>query len=135
MSLRIVIDTNVYVSFFIRPESVPARAVEKAWRQAKTLISLETWTELRIVLTRPKLSRYIEPGLLDPFLRNVWTVAEPIAIASPIRACRDSRDDKFLEVAVYGRADAIVTGDADLLALHPFRGIAILTPSAYLELQ
>ena len=56
-----------------------------------------------------------------------------MTILSPVRACRDPRDDKFLEVAVRGRADAIVTGDADLLALHPFRGIAILTPAKYLE--
>jgi predicted nucleic acid-binding protein len=59
---------------------------------------------------------------------------EAVAIPYPIRACRDPRDDKFLEVAVHGRADAIVTGDKDLLELNPFRGIAILTPSAYLEL-
>jgi putative PIN family toxin of toxin-antitoxin system len=96
---------------------------------------LETWTELRIVLKRPKLARYIQSGLLDPFLRNVWSVAEPITIPSPIRACRDPKDDKFLEVAVHGRADLIVTGDRDLLDLHPFRGIAILTPAAYLELD
>ena len=107
MKQRIVIDTNVYVSLFIRPESIPARAVEKAWQQAKTLVSLETWTELRIVLNRPKLARYIEPGLLDPFLSNVWAVAEPIVIVFPILACRDPRDDKFLEVAVHGRAKII----------------------------
>ena len=133
MRQRIVIDTNVYVSSFIRPESVPARAVAKAWQQAQTLVSLETWTELRFVLNRPKLTRYVEPGLLDPFLRNVWAVAEPIVVAFPIRACRDPRDDKFLEVAVHGNADLILTGDTDLLALHPFRGIAILTPTEYLE--
>jgi putative PIN family toxin of toxin-antitoxin system len=73
--------------------------------------------------------------LLDPFLDNVWDAAELVPIPTPIRACRDPRDDKFLEVAVHGRADAIVTGDADLLALNPFRGIAILTPSGYLELK
>ncbi len=50
-----------------------------------------------------------------------------------IRACRDPKDDKFLEVAVHGRADAIVTGDEDLLVLHPLRGIAILTPREYVE--
>ena len=54
-------------------------------------------------------------------------------IPSPIRACRDPRDDKFLEVAVHGRADLILTGDADLLALYPFRGIAIVTPAEYLD--
>jgi putative PIN family toxin of toxin-antitoxin system len=56
-----------------------------------------------------------------------------VDIPFPIRAFRDPRDDKFLEVAVHARADVIVTGDADLLALHPFRGIAILSPAEYLE--
>jgi len=58
---------------------------------------------------------------------------ETVEITSSIRACHDARDDKFLEVAVDGRAEMIVTGDQDLLALHPFQGIAILTPSDYLE--
>jgi predicted nucleic acid-binding protein len=49
-----------------------------------------------------------------------------------VRACRDPSDDKFLEVAVNGRADLIITGDRDLLELDPFMGIAILTPAAYL---
>lgn len=54
-------------------------------------------------------------------------------IPTPIRACRDPRADKFLEVAVRGRADLILTGDQDLLALHPFRDIAILSPVDYLR--
>ena len=83
MRQRIVIDTNVYVNTFICPDSIPARAVEKAWQQAQTLVSLETWMELRIVLNRPKLARYVKPDLLDPFLRNVWAAAEPIVIAFP----------------------------------------------------
>ena len=133
MIRRVVVDTNVYVSFLIRPESVPGRAVSMAWEQAATLVSTETWNELRVVLRRPKLAKFIRPDLLEPFLNNVWDAAELVPIPTPIRACRDPRDDKFLEVAVHGRADAIVTGDADLLALHPFRGISILTPAAYLE--
>jgi predicted nucleic acid-binding protein len=52
-----------------------------------------------------------------------------------IRACRDPKDDKFLELAVHGRADLIVTGDQDLHTLNPFRGIAILTPNAFLGLD
>ena len=132
MSRRIVIDTNVYVSRFIRPASVPGLAVVKAVRQDQTLISMPIWVELRTVLQRPKFARFIGPGLLDPFLDDVWIAAQPVVISTRIRACRDPRDDKFLEVAVHGHADLIVTGDADLLALHPFRGIAILTPAEYL---
>jgi hypothetical protein len=133
MSRRIVIDTNVYVSRFIRPTSVPGLAVIKAVREDQPLISMPIWAELRAVLQRPKFARFIGPGLLEPFLNDVWMAAQPVIISRPIRVCRDPKDDKFLEVAIYGRADAIVTGDRDLLALNPFRGIAILTPAKYLE--
>lgn len=132
MSLRIVIDTNVYVSRLLLPNSTPGKAVVRAWMET-TLVSVETWTELRIVLRRAKLAKYIRADLTGPYLNHVWAVAEQVEIPSPIRACRDPRDDKFLEVAVHGRADLIVTGDADLLALHPFHGVGILTPAAYLD--
>jgi predicted nucleic acid-binding protein len=59
-------------------------------------------------------------------------VAIRIAITRPVAACRDAKDDKFLALAVNGSADAIVTGDTDLLALHPFLGIPILRPKEFL---
>jgi putative PIN family toxin of toxin-antitoxin system len=135
MSKRIVIDTNVYVSRLLNPFSVPGRAVAKALEEATTLVSSATLAELKAVLGRSKLVPYIQPGSVEPFLEAVMSVAIYIDVLSHIRACRDPRDDKFLEVAVHGMADLIVTGDADLLALNPFRGIAILTPASYLELQ
>ena len=133
MSPRIVIDTNVYVSRALRVASVPGNAVDKAWLGAETLLSTATWMELRIVLTRAKFAPFLRPEDVESFLAQVWELAQHIADPPRIRACRDPRDDKFLEVAVHGRADAIVTGDRDLLELNPFRGIAILTPAEYLE--
>lgn len=59
--------------------------------------------------------------------------AEEVMIIERIAACRDPTDDKFLELAVNGRADLIVSGDGDLLALHPFRGIPIFTPAAFVQ--
>jgi predicted nucleic acid-binding protein len=59
--------------------------------------------------------------------------AELVEITERIVACRDPKDDKFLELAVNGRADAIVTGDDDLLVLNPFRGIPIITPAAFVQ--
>jgi predicted nucleic acid-binding protein len=50
-----------------------------------------------------------------------------------IRGCLDPKDDNLLEVALNGRADVIITGDADLQALHPCRGVAILSPRDYLK--
>jgi uncharacterized protein len=59
--------------------------------------------------------------------------AEWVEVDMRITICRDPKDDKFLELAVSGRATCIVTGDSDLLALNPFRGIAITTPQAFLK--
>jgi len=50
-----------------------------------------------------------------------------------VRACRDPKDDKFLEVALNGESGLILTGDTDLLALHPWREIAIVSPAEYLK--
>jgi predicted nucleic acid-binding protein len=59
--------------------------------------------------------------------------AESVAIIERIAACRDPNDDKFLELAVNGRADLIVSGDRDLVALNPFRGIPIVTPAIFVQ--
>jgi predicted nucleic acid-binding protein len=59
--------------------------------------------------------------------------AELVPIAERIAACRDPTDDKFLELAVNGHADLIVTGDRDLLALNPFRQIPIMTPADFVQ--
>jgi putative PIN family toxin of toxin-antitoxin system len=67
------------------------------------------------------------------FLAALTRDAEWIDVSVQIAACRDPKDDKFLELAVNGRATHIVTGDSDLLALHPFRDIVILSPHAFLE--
>jgi len=67
------------------------------------------------------------------WLRKLMSAAELVAIVERITACRDPTDDKFLELAVNGRADMIVSGDADLLALNQFRGIPIVTPATFIE--
>ena len=83
-------------------------------------------------MERPYFAPKVAPFFLDN-LRRMFAVAEPVTITERIRACRDARDDKFLELAVNGRADVIVSGDADLLALDAFRGIPIVTPGAFVH--
>ena len=89
--------------------------------------------ELADVLSRAKFDPYITIGERQDFLRLFNRIAERIGVVRIIRACRGPRDDKFLELAVEGTADIIVTGDADLLALDPFQGVSILTPARFLE--
>jgi predicted nucleic acid-binding protein len=50
-----------------------------------------------------------------------------------IRECRDKKDDKYLELAVSGRATHVISGDTDLLVLHPFRGIDVVRPEEFLR--
>ena len=81
---------------------------------------------------RPKLAAYVSLSESTAFLMEVARVVELVPITQRVELCRDPRDDKFLELALAGRADFLLTGDTDLLTLHPFRGTAILTPAAYL---
>jgi uncharacterized protein len=129
---RIVVDTNVLISRLLRPQSIPAQAVRKARRAGRLLVSEATMNELADVISRSKLDRYSSREDRKRFLRQLGRLAEFVPIIHRLRECRDPKDDKFLEVALNGRADLIVTGDADLLALHPWRGIAILSPMLYL---
>ena len=84
------------------------------------------------MLGRPAFDRYVTIADRQQFLRLLGRVAELVPIVYRVEACRDPGDDKFLELAINGEADVIVTGDKDLLALNPFRGVAIVTPAAYL---
>ncbi len=129
---RVVLDTNVVVSAALRIGSLPHRTLLKARAEGVLLASRETLAELQKVLLREKFDRHVERLLREALFREYARNCAVVAVSFPIRACRDPRDDKFLEVAVHGLADAIVTGDEDLLALNPFRGIAILSPAAYL---
>jgi len=89
--------------------------------------------ELADVLARPKFDRYISLADRQQFLRLLGRVAEFVPVVYPVRKCRDPKDDKFLEVALNSKADLILSADADLLALHPWQGIAILAPARYLK--
>ena len=59
--------------------------------------------------------------------------AETVTITERVVACRDPTDDKFLELAVNGQADLILSGDADLFVLNPFRGISIVNPATFVQ--
>ena len=132
-NLRSVLDTNVLVSAALFPSSLPGRVLEHVISYGCLLISANTASELRAVLFRPRLGRYLHAEEATEFLASVLKYAEPVEIVDSIAVCRDSRDDKFLELASSGLATHIVSGDQDMLALHPFRGIPILTPRDFLD--
>lgn len=129
---RIVVVTNLLVSRLLLPHSVPARAVRRAVEEGKLLVSGATLAELAGVLARPKFDAYVSVEERQQFLRLLGRIAEMVPIRHRVRACRDPKDDMFLEVAVNGEADLIVTGDRDLLDLGEHQAVPIMSPAAYL---
>jgi putative PIN family toxin of toxin-antitoxin system len=101
-------------------------------RHGELLRSTETELEILDVLGRQHIMAMTIP-LFVAGLRRMIARSALIDIKERVAVCRDPKDDKFLELAVHGRADVIVTGDADLLALHPFHGIPVETPAAFLR--
>jgi len=130
---RVVVDTNVFLSGLLRESSTPGQVAARARRNAIVLVSQATMQELADVLAETKFDRYLTVEQRLQFIRLIASIAEHVPIIHPIRECRDPKDDKFLEVALNGRADVIITGDDDLLQMNSWRGIEILSPSAYLR--
>lgn len=133
--MRCVLDTNVLVSALLSPLGKPRMAVDRAIREGAILLSFDTLTELFEVLSRKRFRPYIDEEDIRRFLAALTREAEWIDITRQISACRDPKDDKFLSLAVNGKASPLVTGDADLLALDPFEGIQILSPAAFVGVQ
>jgi uncharacterized protein len=130
---RYVFDTSATVSALLFEHSTPADAFYAAIERGELLLSAETFSELCGVLRRPKFDRYVTDAEREQFLVKLLLQAALVEIDAEIHACRDPKDDKFLELAVCGAAACIITGDADLLALNPYRGIPIMTPANFLD--
>lgn len=134
MNKLFVFDTNSLVSASLIEGTMTAGAMDKAIILGKLAFSDATMNELVEVLFRKKFDKY--------FLNNEekWIAIQYISLNavffSPIEsinACRDPKDDKFLELAVAANASCIITGDKDLLILNPFRNIPILNAVDFLN--
>jgi uncharacterized protein len=130
--MRLVVDTNVFVSAALKHESAPGNTLRWVAQYGSLLKTSATEREVMLVLQRPYFAPKVAPFFLEN-LRRVFAAAELVTITEHIIACRDPNDDKFLELAVNGHADVIVSGDADLLVLDTFRGIPIVTPAAFVH--
>jgi putative PIN family toxin of toxin-antitoxin system len=126
------LDTNTLISRLLVPSGGAAKAVNHALAWGIPLMSDETLFELSDVLARPKFDKYISRQDRQHFIRLLGGVVRIVSITHRVAACRDPKDDKFLHVALNGEAEVIVTGDADLLVLHPFHGIDIVNPATFL---
>ncbi len=132
--MRVALDPNVLLSTLVFQSSLLS-PLRYHWREGNIIpiASAETLKELVAVLAYPKFSLSVAAieALLSDFLPWCETFAVPQSL--PVPDCRDPNDLPFLKLALAARADALVTGDADLLVLEQGFPIPIITPQALLS--
>ena len=128
-----VFDTNVIVSAILFHQGTPAQALETALDEGEVIISEAIVRELNDVLSREKFARYASEEDRSRFLQSLLRESRLIEVEEVIEVCRDPKDNKYLEAAVSGGAECVISGDNDLLVLHPFRGIPIYRPHEFLR--
>ncbi len=131
---RVVLDTNILISAFLLSEnSTAARVYYKIKATSEIVVSEDVFKEFTDVFMRSKFDKYLSADKRLLILDDLRFSVKFITVLNAIYACRDPKDNKFLELAVSAGADCIVTGDEDLLVLNPFGGIPILTPAEFLN--
>jgi hypothetical protein len=125
-TLRVVIDTNIWISFLIgKSLSGLSKAIISS--QILVLFSDDLFRELIEVLNRPKFKKYFSESAIKDLVTLLYEKVELIDITSHFDDCRDAKDNFLLDLAVSGHANYLVTGDADLLILNPFHGVEIIS--------
>ena len=127
--MRVVFDTNVVVAGIVA-EGLCREILETHAPQHTPILSRPLWEEL-VVKLRDKFDLETDELPVLSLYRRLACWVDPPPLDPP--ACRDPDDDWVLATAVAGEADAIVTGDADLLILHDHLGVPILKPRQFLE--
>ena len=126
MRVKCVVDTNVLISAALT-KGTPFRIVEHLIKNNALIFSKETISELSSRITQPKFDKYVSAEDREAYVNNLILSADLVIIDNLIQGCRDRDDDKFLETAVKGDAQFIISGDQDLLTMHRFEGIDIVT--------
>lgn len=130
--MRLVVDTNVFVSAALKESSWPGHTIRLIARYGGLLKSTATEEELLAVLQRPRFAGKIAPFFVDG-VRRMLAAAELAVISERLALCRDPGDDKFLELAINAEADLIVSGDDDLLSMGSVRDIPIVAPAPFVR--
>jgi putative PIN family toxin of toxin-antitoxin system len=130
---RFVIDTNMLLSSLFVRDSTTFKALEKARNKGELLFSEATFLEFELVLFRKKFDKYFSKEERLQIIEKIHSEAVFILVTSNLKISRDSKDDKFLNLATDANASCIITGDKDLLVLHPLGNISILSPGEFLS--
>ena len=128
----VVFDASSFVSAAMRADGIPERALLHAFRFDQVAISDAVLAEYLKVIHRPRLAKFLNIEVRAFVLRQLQSLGIRFVPAEPITDCRDPKDNKYLELALAAKAEAIVSSDNDLLVLHPWRGVPVVSPASYL---
>ena len=132
--MRVVVDTNILVSFAIRPNPDFKKIFDHIAAHGVSLVSDDTLAELFDVLSRDRFRKYIPLDQSIDYVEWYAGLSEQIIVTEHVVACRDPKDDKFLSLAISGKADCIIAGDNDLLDMVKFNGIPVYRPADFVRL-
>jgi putative PIN family toxin of toxin-antitoxin system len=129
---RIVLDTNLWISFLITKDFTK---LDKLLLSGKYILifSNELLDEFIEVAKRPKMRKYFSQNDLENILESVHKFAEFVDVKSEVMLCRDKKDNFLLSLCIDGKADYLLTGDADLLLLKKVKKCSIITIKIFFE--
>lgn len=129
---RVILDTNLLISRALTPSSLTASAVRLIIDHCDLLVSQATMDEFATTLNRVQTKGYVKQDEAIALITAYKEMVEWIPIIERVQECRDPKDDKFLELAINGHAEYLITGDKDLLVLDPFRDTHILSAKDFI---
>jgi len=134
--MRAVIDTNVIIRAVIKPTGTVGPVLERLRSGEFTAIYTESILEemlAKLALPRIREKYQIGDDDVERLLGLLALRGELVNPSRSVRSCRDPDDDMFIEAALEGNAEWVVTGDQDLLSLEKFEGIRFVTPRIFLQ--
>ena len=129
---HVILDTNLLISRALTPNSLTASAIRLIIDRCDLLVSQATMDEFATTLNRVQTKDYITQDEAIALITAYKEMVEWVPIIQRVQECRDPKDDKFLELAINGNAEYLITGDKDLLVLDPFRGTHILSAKDFI---
>ena len=129
---RIIIDTNLWISFLITNDYTKLDKIILSGN-AVLVFSQELLDEFLAVAKRPKFRRFFTLSDIEDLLETIIDYADLVKVKTKVEACRDPKDNFLLALAIDGNADFLVTGDNDLLELTKIEKTAIITISDFLQ--
>ncbi len=132
--MRIVIDTNIWVSMALGSRAVSEYMAQLIEQPSVSLYaSAELLDELTTTLSKPKLQRYLSKIRTQRLFDLIWLKCQFVNPTVSVHVCRDPKDDFIINLALTVDAQYIITGDDDLLALNPIKTIEVLNLNDFVK--